>query len=86
MEQTKILVTDKEEFSSATGYGDRMTSNRVVSIYRSVNRNNGFKNFGFRYFKIGKIFQKSDQPNGLFQAQGEVISKVTNPETRRNNP
>ena len=51
IEKTKLLVISDEGCSLATGYGDQIASNKVVSIYQSVNRNKVFENFGLRYFQ-----------------------------------
>ena len=54
VEKTKILIISAEGCSLATGYGDQMASNKVVSIYQSVNQNKVFEHFGLRDFQVNR--------------------------------
>ena len=75
VEKTKILVISAEGCSLATGYGDQMASNKVVSIYQSVNQNKVFENFGLRYFQVNRTIPRKITNQMVYSnPKGELIS------------
>ena len=78
VEKTKILVISAEGCSLATGYGDQMASNKVVSIYQSVNQNKVFENFGLRYFQINRTIPRKRTNQMVYSNPRRVKQLISN--------
>ena len=78
VEETKILAIRAEGCSLATGYGDQMASNKVVSIYQSVNQNKVFENFGLRYFQINRTIPRKRTNQMVYSNPRGVKQLISN--------